>query len=191
MKELKLKTLQELFAGTIKKVSNKYVVTFPNSNREYTYKCNLQELAKKLDINISGLLADDCTYNNDKKSDHSRWQVNISNTEKVNILLKESVNLLPEAIRGLYNKCLENPFAESLKDKEINYSLYLIINLKTEKVITEIKQWEVFADIKIPTTSYKHYIQITTLSNKVNYGLHAWDNEQLEKHIEKVIAKYN
>jgi len=192
MKELKLKNLQEKFAGTIKKVSNKYVVTFPNSQREYTYKCNLKQLAEKLNINISGLLADDCTYNTGKKSDINRWREGLNNQEKASILLKENLNLLPDAITELYNKCSKEPY-NSLERKEINFSLYLIINLKTEKVTIEIKAWEVWSDIKIPTTAYKHYYQIATLSNKVNKiknDIYTWDTDRLNELIEDKVNYY-
>jgi hypothetical protein len=184
-KELKLSMLQERFTGTIKKENNNYVVIFPNSNREYSYKCNLKKLAEKLKIDISSLLDETNTYNTDIKSSRNRWIKSLNNNDQSYQLLKENINLLPEAITELYNKVCQLPQYNWLQPNYQGYTLYAIVNLKTNKVTMEIQ--EGVQECKRSTTSYKYYYMITCLGNNLHTGMNNWDEQRLQKHIETII----
>jgi len=89
MKELKLEQLQSKFVGSIVKKSSKYYVTYPNSTREYGYKCNLKQLAEKLNIEVEEFLGDDTVYQTKNKSSFNRYITTLNNAEKERDILSQ------------------------------------------------------------------------------------------------------
>ena len=97
MKILKLESLQAEFAGTITKNGAKHDVTYPNSTKVFSFKCNLKTLAERLNIQIVDVdLAEKNVYTEkyDKveiaKQNHKMaWDLVISNRDQIPQLIKD------------------------------------------------------------------------------------------------------
>ncbi|HBY20953.1 MAG TPA: hypothetical protein DEG71_08085 [Clostridiales bacterium] len=97
MKVLKLESLQTEFAGTITKNGAKYDVTYPNSTKVFSFKCNLKALAERLHIQIADVdLADKNVYTEKydkveiaRQNNEMAWNLVISNRDKIPQLIKE------------------------------------------------------------------------------------------------------
>lgn len=161
-KMLKLEQIQSLFTGTITKRDSKYVVTYPNSKKEYSYKCNLFDLAAKLKIDVDHLLSSENTYNDDSK----QWKIITKQSEQsklTNELIQNNIDRVSNEIKALNEYCKTIPY--SFKEGEKSFTLFMVINLNAKTVSFEIKQTELFKSDNLPATQYKVYKRVCTLGN--------------------------
>jgi len=189
-KELRLNQLQEKFAGTITKKGNKYCVVFPNSSREFGYKCNLKELAEKLNISIAYTLEDNNTYDTKIKSDNklTGWD----NDKKFSSLLSQDsfLKLVPQKIIELFNLSYANKLKEDeIFKTETLYTLYAEVDIKKELIIFVITDrpngWAGEKQENYKFKTNKRYYKISCFSN--NYF--AKTNFDLQEHIKRKIEE--
>jgi len=182
MKELKLEQLQSKFVGSIVKKSSKYYVTYPNSTREYGYKCNLKQLAEKLNIEVEEFLGDDTVYQTKNKSSFNRYITTLNNAEKErDILSQESfLSLLPENIKKVYELSQEGERSNSFNKVERKvFVLFAKVNRRKETIELII---DINEQLKIPSTSYISYYRICTFSNQyINTEMVKFDIDQFIK----------
>ena len=183
MKELKLEQLQSKFAGSIVKKASKYYVTYPNSSREYGYKCNLKQLAEKLNNEVEEFLGDDTIYQTKNKSSFNRYIATLDNAEKERDMLSQEnfLALLPENIKKVY-ELSEAGERYRTSYSNVEYKKYVLLakvnrRKETVELIIDINE-----QLKIPSTSYINYYTVCTFSNQyINTEMVKFDIDQFIK----------
>jgi len=178
MKVLKLESLQAEFAGTIIKNGTKYDVTYPNSTKVFSFKCNLKILAERLNIKI---VEDNLNEKNVYTEKYDKVEIARHNNDMAWDLVVKSMNQVPQMIKELA------VFAQTQQKGNLllTSSTVLFADVNIKKQIIEFITFVSIGHEELKKKANHYYWEVCSLKNGKEI-----DSESLEKVICGVLKDF-